>query len=352
MADSARWDISPAASLEGMAEEWDALVTRVAEGHPLLKAAFLAPLVRHYGSKNTLLASVRDHSDRMLHAGALLERGSFGRFATFCPAQLQLCPLVADVGQPASRLLATGKFSAISLLRFDDRYQSGRDSGAAYSHSSDYGVTMSIECRGSTFDSYWASRSKSLRKNVKRYYSRANDDYKSIRLALIAAHSDIEEAVLRYAAIESKGWKGKMGTGIEAGSVQARFYTECLQRFALVGGARVYELHFDDHLVASRLCVVANGILVILKTTYDEAFAKCAPGRMLLHELIQNVFADSGIRTIEFYTKANADQLMWASESRSISDITLYRNRLLSSLASTKRTVATAIGKLTKRARN
>ena len=49
---------------------------------------------------------------------------------------------------------------------------------------------------------------------------------------------------------------------------------------------------------------------LILKTTYDETLQAYAPGRLLLHEVIRRAFVLWPGRSLEFYTNANADQLL------------------------------------------
>ena len=49
---------------------------------------------------------------------------------------------------------------------------------------------------------------------------------------------DLTTAVERYAALESRGWKGLEGTAVGSDNVQGRFYDEVLRGFAGSGGAK------------------------------------------------------------------------------------------------------------------
>ena len=66
--------------------------------------------------------------------------------------------------------------------------------------------------------------------------------------------------------------------------------------------------------------------MVILKTTYDEAYSEFAPGRLLLRSVLRYAFEDDSIDVVEFYTKANEDQLRWATSSRLTHHYNLYRS--------------------------
>ena len=66
--------------------------------------------------------------------------------------------------------------------------------------------------------------------------------------------------------------------------------------------------------------------LVILKTTYDERLSKYAPGRVLLKRLLEQHSSACPTGNVEFYTNATRDQLSWATDSRAIRHIRLFRN--------------------------
>jgi CelD/BcsL family acetyltransferase involved in cellulose biosynthesis len=102
-----------------------------------------------------------------------------------------------------------------------------------------------------------------------------------------------------------------------------------MKEFAVSGNASVYELYFNDTLVASRLCIFNSEMLIILKTTYAEEFSEYAPGRLLLYAVIEREFAQKRVKKIEFYTNANQDQISWSTEQRYIQHITLFRHSLL-----------------------
>ncbi|WP_172452622.1 GNAT family N-acetyltransferase [Chromatium okenii] len=129
--------------------------------------------------------------------------------------------------------------------------------------------------------------------------------------------------------LESQGWKGLQGTSIHANNIQGAFYAQLMKEFAVSGNASVYELYFNDTLVASRLCIFNSEMLIILKTTYAEEFSEYAPGRLLLYAVIEREFAQKRVKKIEFYTNANQDQISWSTEQRYIQHITLFRHSLL-----------------------
>ena len=192
----------------------------------------------------------------------------------------------------------------------------------------DHARTISVRIEG-TFEDYWEARSKNLRKNLKRYFHRVHNAGMTPRLVYLTEAAAMPEAVDRYGELESRGWKGQSGTAIHGGNLQGRFYRAVLGGFAASGRAAVYELYFDDILVASRLCIVSQEMLVILKKAYHEDYAPYAPGSLLLHALLQREFELRRVATIEFYTNTNVntDQLSWSTHQRYIHHVLLFKNR-------------------------
>ncbi|MBA4152676.1 MAG: hypothetical protein C0509_08945 [Acinetobacter sp.] len=139
----------------------------------------------------------------------------------------------------------------------------------------------------------------------------------------------MQSVIARFGEMESAGWKGLNGSAVHADNVQGHFYAEVMRRFAERGRATVYELYFNDALVAMQLCIASPGMLVLLKTTYDESQASFSPGRLLLHALLEKEFAEKRVGEIEFYTNADSEQLAWATHERWINHYLLFRNRMV-----------------------
>jgi hypothetical protein len=57
----------------------------------------------------------------------------------------------------------------------------------------------------------------------------------------------------------------------------------------------------DGVVAASDLCLVRNGMLVVLKTTYDETLKPLSPALLLREDELQWIFAQGNIHVVEFY---------------------------------------------------
>lgn len=299
------------------ASAWDALNQSAFEDHPLLGSAFVNALLQHWGDGTEHLCTL-DRGDGAI-AMCLLRRGTMGQWASFLPSQAQLGPsLIRDAAHIGPLLRALpGRATMIDLLSVDPQFT---DLGTTCDPTPDVAhdaTTMNIALRGS-FEAYWASRSPRLRQNLRRYEQRVASDGLILTHVCHSRPAAMASAVGRYAELESKGWKAPGQSALTPGDTQSRFYTQLLERSAVADSAWVHELWMGEQLAASRLIVGTTHMLVSLKITYEESLRRYAPGRLLLKRVIEASFARHPGRTLEFYTRANADQLAWATGHRPI----------------------------------
>lgn len=327
-----RWEIVKlAGGLGHHAAAWDALNQRRFRCNPMLHSRFVDALLKYFGTGEEYLCALG--TDSAPQAMCVMEFRGSGIWTTFLPSQAQVGPTLIDNTDLLASLMRglPGFVGAIDLLCHDTAY-GDLPAGNTSSHSKDHALTMNIKLEGG-FESYWAQRSKQLRQNMRRFERRIEEDLILPRFVCISNPVDISAAVVRYATLESKGWKAELGTAITVDNAQGHFYNSVMNRFAEFGCALVYELWFGDQLAASRLAIWSEGMIVILKATYDESLDKYAPGRMLLRDVIQSAFASHPGNVIEFYTDANADQLAWATGQRWIKHINFPRSAIAGSLS-------------------
>ena len=312
-------------TLSEYADEWDSLNARLFDRHPMLDSRFVDPLLKYFGNGTECLCAIR--ADGSLSGMSIIKPRGYGVWTTFLPAQTQIGPVLVSDSEVAFECLIglPGLPVQLDFLCLDSAYQLRKPDGNGNFESADHALTMNVVLNGG-FAAYWASRSKNLVHNMARYGRRLKGDGLSPRLMCLTAPTEVDAGVERYALLESKGWKGKAGTALERGGEQAEFYAEMMSRFAKSGDAMVFELWFDNQLAASRLIISNDNMMIILKTTYDEALRQYAPSRMLLYEVIQYAFANKAGGTLEFYTDATTDQLSWATGHRWVKHLTVYRS--------------------------
>jgi CelD/BcsL family acetyltransferase involved in cellulose biosynthesis len=273
----------------------------------------------------------------------LVQRRGFGRWQLYQPAQFPLGPLVAATNLSldgiARSALKALPFSTLvlSFTQLDPRHWPPPQTESACVVKR-YISTGWIDC-AQDFDSYWAARSANLRASVGKAQRRLEAEGRTLRMRVLTAPADMAEAVARYGALETSGWKGRKGTAVAAGTPQGEFYKNWLQEAAAHGEACVYELLVSEpgaataeQTIAADLCVVRGDALILLKIAYDEAFERYSPSTLLRREFMQDLLGTGRVRRVEFFGRLMDWHRRWTGEQRSLYHLTTFRWRWLARL--------------------
>lgn len=324
------WMIEPAAEVfPKYSRQWDEL-NQLQGGHVLLDSEFVGALVRHFGSRETVLAVSTD----ACHPGmALLTKVKPGYWETFQPSQgplgLVLLGFREGMEQQVQALIRSlpGYALQLSILQQDPDFsvfrQADRSPAVAFQ---DYIMTARVSVAG-RFDDYWSGRSKDLVANVARRRRRLAERKVNVQLVIRDTPDAMDECIREYARLEESGWKGAEGTAVSAEKEQGLFYKEILEKFCRRGQGIVYQLLFDGKTVASQLGLSRNGMLVLLKTAYDEASKEHSPGFLLQEEIFRSVFQRGETTAIEFYGRVREGwTTKWTNELRTMYHVNWYRH--------------------------
>lgn len=314
-----RWQSAPLqGALGAHAARWDSLNQRVGGSHPLLDSGCINALLRHFGHGDEHLFWTEQHGQ--VQGMCILRPHGRLRWASFLPEPLPLGPaLVAEHSLLAGLCDSLpGGAVQLDLLCNDPQVGAVNARRQPHQHYQNHALTMQVRLQGS-FADYWAGRPRGLQAKLRRYRQRALDDGLVPRYAVVRAADELAPAVARHAALAGAGGQGAWP-----------FYQQVL---AQDGGGAVHELWLGEHLVASRLVLARGKMLVLLKAAYDSGFARYAPGRQLLHELLRQAFSQCAGQAVEFYTDADQNLLEWGTASRWLQHATLYRYRAVTVLA-------------------
>lgn len=296
------WCFHPASAFPAHHETWNQL-NRVCADSPLLHSDFIAPLLREFGGPNLRLAVAHDHGEPV--AMTLLGRPRFAIWETFQPSQLPIGPWlcaphvnVVNALEKLARALPK-PIVALGLTQLDPQL-TPRPAGSDTLSTLDYIDTARVMVTGD-FAGYWGARGKNLRQNLQKQCNRLERDGVAVRLETLTESVDMARAVRDYGIIESAGWKAVSNTAIHPDNAQGRFYQAMLEAFCRRGAGRVYRYLYDERVVASDLCIMQGGVLVVLKTTYDEAIKTSSPAMLMRRAYFEDIFKEGGIRCIEFY---------------------------------------------------
>lgn len=332
---SAKWQFKSAMSAFPAArDDWDAL-NHARANHILLDSGFVAQLLRHFGHADITLAI---GTNGEMPGMALLERKGLGRWETFQPPQapiglIELGHLDASgEGLLQMTRMLPGYALQLSVLQQDpDCSCFPRADGREQFQCLDYIRTARITLTG-TFDDYWKDRGSKFRYNVSRRRRRANERGLAPELVVREKPEDVAQAIRDYGILESRGWKAGQGTAVAEDNAQGRFYREVFEYFCACGEARIYQLLLDGKVAATDLCLLRNGMLIVMKTTYDEALDDVSPAFLMREDMLRQLFDDPHVHSIEFYGRVMDWHTRWTDEIRTIYHINCFRHPWVPSL--------------------
>jgi len=334
------WALHPATTLTTPPHRsaWNAL-NRSTTNQVFMTADAIVCALRNFGNGKETLAIARQGDD--VRAMCIVNRQDPFRWSTFQPSQIPLGAYLqhsnASLPHIAESLLkALPGFPLVLSLTQIDPLSMPRCETTPSIRFDDYIETGWVELAGD-FDTYWAARGKNLRQNMRKQARKIEADALAPEFRTITQKEHIRDAVARYGMLESAGWKSESGTAIHPDNDQGRFYSEFLSDSAETGNTMVYEYWLGGKLAASNLCVQRDGTLVILKTTYDEAYSQLSPAFLLLHEEVRCGYETGAFNRIEFFGRKKDWHTRWTEDFRMLYHVTAYRSSLLKKIIDKRR---------------
>ena len=336
--DWTRGDAASALAAADTAREWDRL-NQLRGDLVILSARAVSAGLDVFGSGREQLYIAR-HQGHVV-AMLVIEPQGHLQWRTFQPSQLPLGAWVASpelylrtIGDSLLRRIP-GLCLALSVTQIDPQV-ARRPEDTTRHRCDDYIDTAWLDVEG-TFDAYWAARGKNLRQNLRKQRNKLGADGVRTEMRVWHAGADMAAALARYGALESAGWKAGSGTAIHPDNAQGRFYRRLLEESAPIGEARVYEYLFDDRTVAMNLCLFHAGVLIVLKTTYDESIRALSPASLLREEELQALFASHEVQRIEYFGRVMDWHTKLTESRRTLYHLTCYRWQWVARLAQRRR---------------
>jgi len=321
------WKFQPALkNFEALRQRWD-VINAARGGHVLLDSGFVACLLKYFGDENVMVGA-RDEGPAAM---ALLTKKSTGIWETFQPSQsplgLILCDQTDLAGDVLTSLLRSlpGYALQMSVMHQDPDFTSfPLLDGRAHFHRLDYIRTARLPLEG-TFESYWTSRGTNLKHNLARRARRMVEKGITAELIALRKSEEVAEGVREYARLESSGWKGKSGTAVAEDNEQGKFYCEMLENFCSRREGVIYQYRLNGKVAASDLCLLRNGMLVVLKTSYDETLEEFSPALQMRRQIVQQCFAEQEVKVMEFYGPVKDWHLRWSDQVRTMYHVNCFR---------------------------
>jgi len=125
--------------------------------------------------------------------------------------------------------------------------------------------------------------------------------------------------------IEAANWKGRKGSALLADRDRLRFFEQYTAIASEKGILRLCFLKIGGHPAATQIAVESGGGFWMLKVGYDETFARCSPGNLLMLDTLRYA-AGRGLRSYEFLGSAEPWTEMWTDRVRPCVSVRAYPN--------------------------
>ena len=325
------WRFQPATqNFPALAKTWDA-INQSRGNHILLDSGFVAPLLRNFDDGKALLCIEEADSG---NGAALVVRKGPGLWETFQPSQAPIGLFILErpsSGAKQIQMLARalpGFAMQFSVLQQDPEYASIEfEPDSTGLERLDYINTPRVTLSES-FEDYWKKRAGKFKYNLSRRRRRLQELGMQSELIVRRKPEEVEAAIHEYSSLESSSWKASGGTAVVEDNAQGRFYREVFQHFCERGEGLIFQFLVDGKVAASDLCLVRDGMLVLLKTTYAEDLGEISPALLMREDALRLLFAEKQVRIVEFYGRVMDWHTRWTDEVRTLYHINCYRSSL------------------------
>jgi CelD/BcsL family acetyltransferase involved in cellulose biosynthesis len=172
---------------------------------------------------------------------------------------------------------------------------------------------------------------------------RLAESYGPVSYEVIAPEPDKLHSWLAAALqIEAASWKGEAGSALLADVPRLNFYRRYAELACEQGIFRCCFLRIGSRIAAMQLAIEFGGRFWLLKIGYDQGFARCSPGTLLLLESIRHA-ARRGLEAFEFLGCVEPWTRMWTDRERPCVALRYYPSRLQGVVAHAAQALKTAL---------
>lgn len=138
------------------------------------------------------------------------------------------------------------------------------------------------------FDAIHAGLSKNFRGNLRKARNKLAL-LADVRFETADSGPELERSFEAFIELEASGWKGEAGTRSDIKRKPDQFgYHHDLATTRWDGGrCEINTLHAEGVCLAAVFCLWVGGEYVVAKIAYDERYARCAPGQLLVEKTLE-----------------------------------------------------------------
>jgi CelD/BcsL family acetyltransferase involved in cellulose biosynthesis len=312
------WSVERYDSIELLAPEWDELADRVSSP-PWVRPGWFSAWWAAFGRGMLRVLAVRD--GRRLVGVVPFARTRLGRVSSPTNWHTPEFGLLAEPAATGSlaRVLFADRPESVSLAFVDVssqamagvRQAAGEKGYRCLSRSLERSPYILID---GDWELYEAGRSRKLLSELGRRRRRLADEGQ-FSFECVDGSERLDELLDEGFRVEAAGWKGARHSAIMSKVETDRFYRAVARWAAEHGWLRLAFLRLDGRPFAFDFCVEHDGVHYLLKTGFDPAYTRFAPGMILRYEMIARAFS-VGLSSYEFLGGDATWKLRWADTTR------------------------------------
>ncbi|HHE54650.1 MAG TPA: GNAT family N-acetyltransferase [Caldithrix abyssi] len=177
------------------------------------------------------------------------------------------------------------------------------------------------------FESYFKSRKKHFRNEVKRKSKQLNK-MGNVRYRVLTSPID-EKDFNRFVEMENAGWKGNNKSSLLHRERLLALFKNLSQLESKPLKLVMYKMLLNEQLISASLCFQTKNSLHVFKIAYDEKFKRQSPGLLLRLFEIEDAFA-RGLKIYDFSGKAQRWMRDFTNRQHYVMDYIIYRKTLAS----------------------
>ena len=322
--------ITGVTELSEIAAQWDALWQISPTCQPTTRAA----LVQHWcksfaNSENFSAITVRD-DHKLLAALPLVPNNLMGIFPAYSLPTNCWCNagdlLIAPTADPVAicNCLIRGLGSLDRPFIVFDEVEINSDRWQAFvtalrsmgkQHRITTGTTAGVVNILHDWPAYQKSWSSNHRHAVKKSIRRLEGEGKLAVERIQHPTSDLDCLLKECFAIEDRGWKGAEGTSVLKTTGMLDFMQKEAALVAAAGSLDLWLLRLDGRLIAFEYCHFSKGTCFSHKISFDPAFKKFGPGRILRYFQLESLHQDQQAKKLDMLGHLCNSKAKWATSS-------------------------------------
>jgi CelD/BcsL family acetyltransferase involved in cellulose biosynthesis len=165
--------------------------------------------------------------------------------------------------------------------------------------------------------------------------------------SIIPTADELEKVLAEVFRVESANWKGEAGSGLAFDPTIQGFYRRYSQLACAQGILRILLMKCGDKTSAVQLGVEYKKRFWLLKMGYDQSFARCSPGELLIVESLR-LAAERGLEAYEFTGTPESWTHKWTEKAHDSVSIRIYAAGLHGLLGVAAETATAAVRRVGK----